>query len=152
MDILTGEIWLANMDLNYWSIVHPEGGDRVKGVDGGIIILASCEYYFIRVHKNLVQHSSNITSIRRSWFHVALTYSCFQRCSRVDHTQNFMHPANSRIREFLDKIKFNEKIILILNRSEQLSKIKENKNSWFFKNPRRFIPCIVKNKQVWQHL
>ena len=26
---------------------------------GGIVILASCEYHFIRVHKNLVQHPCN---------------------------------------------------------------------------------------------
>ena len=30
---------------------------------GGIIIQASCEYRFIRVHKSLVQHPSNYISI-----------------------------------------------------------------------------------------
>ena len=30
---------------------------------GVIVILASYEHYFIRVHKNLVQHPSNIISI-----------------------------------------------------------------------------------------
>ncbi len=32
-------------------------------MDGGIVILASCEYHFIRVNKNLVQHPSNNISI-----------------------------------------------------------------------------------------
>ena len=36
------------------------GGDGVKGVDGGIIILASCEFTsYIKVYVNLVQHPSN---------------------------------------------------------------------------------------------
>ena len=35
----------------------------VKGVDGDIVILASCKYYFIIVHKNLVHHPSNNISI-----------------------------------------------------------------------------------------
>ena len=37
----------------------------VKAVDiEGIVILASCKYYFIRVHENVVQHPSyNISSI-----------------------------------------------------------------------------------------
>ena len=26
---------------------------------GGIVILAICEYHFIRIHENLVQHPSN---------------------------------------------------------------------------------------------
>ncbi len=38
------------------------GGDEIKMVDGGIVILASCEYHFIRVHENLVQHPSNFIS------------------------------------------------------------------------------------------
>ena len=29
----------------------------------GIVILASCEYYFIRIHENLVQHPRNNISI-----------------------------------------------------------------------------------------
>ena len=29
----------------------------------GIVILASCEYHFLRVHENLVQHQSNKISI-----------------------------------------------------------------------------------------
>ena len=39
------------------------GGDVVKGVDGGMIISASCKYHFIRVHKKLVQHPSITISI-----------------------------------------------------------------------------------------
>ena len=30
---------------------------------GRIVILASCEYHFIRVHENVVQHPINNTSI-----------------------------------------------------------------------------------------
>ena len=30
---------------------------------GDIVILASCEYHFIRVHENMVQHPSNNISI-----------------------------------------------------------------------------------------
>ena len=33
--------------------------DGVKELEGGIIILASCEYPFIRLHENLVRHLSN---------------------------------------------------------------------------------------------
>ena len=44
-----------------------------KGVKcGGIVILASCEHHFIRVHENLVHHPSNNISViimihRRTW-------------------------------------------------------------------------------------
>ena len=38
------------------------GGNWVKKVDG-IVILASCEHNFIRVHESLVQHPSNNISI-----------------------------------------------------------------------------------------
>ena len=53
------------MDLLYWSVRSSSwrGGDGVKGVDGGIVILVSCEHHFIRVHENLVQHPSNNISI-----------------------------------------------------------------------------------------
>ena len=43
------------MDLIYW-LVRAYSRDGVKGVDNGIFILANCEYYFIRVHKNPVQY------------------------------------------------------------------------------------------------
>ena len=33
------------MDIIYWSVVHPGG-------DGGIVILASYKFHFIRVHHN----------------------------------------------------------------------------------------------------
>ena len=56
MYILTREnlspIYLANMYLVYYSLF-------IQGVDWGIITLAGCENYFIRVHENLVQHPSN---------------------------------------------------------------------------------------------
>ena len=66
VDILTGKklslIKLAIMDLIQWSVrsYNRRGGN---GDDGSIIILASCEHHYIRVHINLVQHSSNNISI-----------------------------------------------------------------------------------------
>ena len=33
-------------------------GDRVKD-EMGCIVIASCQYHFIRMHENLVQHPSN---------------------------------------------------------------------------------------------
>ena len=48
------------MDIIYWSVRSSNRrGNKVKGVDGGIFILASCEYHFIRVHENLGQDPSN---------------------------------------------------------------------------------------------
>ena len=61
MDILTGKKMLSIIG----QFVHPRGGDRLKGVDGGIVILASSEKYFIRVQENLVQHPSNDISITK---------------------------------------------------------------------------------------
>ena len=55
---------LANMDLIYWSVCSSSrrGGDWLKGVDWGIVILASCKHHFIKVHENLEQHPiSNIS-------------------------------------------------------------------------------------------
>ena len=54
------------MDIIYWSVrlSSKRGGVGVKGFDGGIILLASCEYYFIRVHKNQGQYQSNNIFIR----------------------------------------------------------------------------------------
>ena len=46
---------LANMDI----IPLQVGRGLGKEVVGGIVILASCEYHFIRVYENLVQHPSN---------------------------------------------------------------------------------------------
>ena len=39
----------------------------VKGVDGGIVILASCEHHFISVHKNnkILINSTNTTILAR---------------------------------------------------------------------------------------
>ena len=34
--------------------VHPVLGDGIKGLDGGIVFLASYEFHFIRVHDNLM--------------------------------------------------------------------------------------------------
>ena len=35
----------------------------IEKVDGGIVILSSCKYHFIKVNENLMQHPSNHTSI-----------------------------------------------------------------------------------------
>ena len=59
---MTGEnlssISVANMDLIYWlvcsSIRRDWMGEREWMGMGGIVISASCEYYFIRVHENLM--------------------------------------------------------------------------------------------------
>ena len=55
------------MVLNYWSVRSSisRGGDGVKGLDGGIVILASCEFHFISEHENLLQHPSNNISIAK---------------------------------------------------------------------------------------
>ena len=40
--------------------VHSEGGEmRVKGMDGGIVILANCKFHFFRENENLVYYPSN---------------------------------------------------------------------------------------------
>ena len=59
---------IAKMDLTYVSV--RSSSRRVGGWwGGGIVFLASCEHYFIRVHEYLVQHPSNNISI-------ILTYPC----------------------------------------------------------------------------
>ena len=45
------------------SFIQLEGRGWGKRMDGGIVILASCEYQFFRVYENLVQHTSNNISI-----------------------------------------------------------------------------------------
>ena len=53
------------MDIIYWSVQSSSRsrGDWVNGLIWGIVILASCEYHFIRAHANLVQYPSNYISI-----------------------------------------------------------------------------------------
>ena len=53
------------MELVYWSdrSSSMSGGDGVKGMDGGIVIVASCKHHFIRVYENLVQHKRNNTMV-----------------------------------------------------------------------------------------
>ena len=68
---MTGEIVVnlgANMELIHWSVrlTSRRGEDGVKGMDGCIVILASCKYHFIRLHENMVQHPSNNISINKS--------------------------------------------------------------------------------------
>ena len=69
MDIITGEkllsITLLTCNTFIGQFVHPVGGDW-KGYVGlmvGIVILASCEYHFLREQENVVQHPSNNISI-----------------------------------------------------------------------------------------
>ena len=69
MDIMTGgklsSIWLANMKLIYWSVRSSgrRGGDEIKRVDGVIVILARCDFHFIREYENLVKDPSKDISI-----------------------------------------------------------------------------------------
>ena len=44
------------MNLIYWPV---HSCSRMRGWMGCIVILASCEYHFNRVHENLEQHPSN---------------------------------------------------------------------------------------------
>ena len=73
MDILTVEnlssIKVANIDLINWSVrlsSRKELDELKRGWILGVVISASCEFYFIRVHKNLVQHPINNKSINSS--------------------------------------------------------------------------------------
>ena len=50
---------LLTWNLFIGQFIYPVGGDGVKEVDKRYRNLASYEYHLIRVHKNLVQHSSN---------------------------------------------------------------------------------------------
>ena len=58
---MCGYIDRENLSLIYWLV--PSSRRRGKGVDKDIVNLASCGYYFIRVHENLVQHPNNNKSI-----------------------------------------------------------------------------------------
>ena len=57
------------MNLSHWTVRSSSrrGGDKVKRVDGGIVILASCKHHFIRVFANLEQHPSILAYIFTSW-------------------------------------------------------------------------------------
>ena len=48
-------------------ILLVRGGGGIQLVGGSIVIAASREYYFIRVHENLMQHPSNNISIWIVW-------------------------------------------------------------------------------------
>ena len=91
VDILTGEnlasIQLANMDLIYWTVrLFSWDGIGVKGVEGGIVILASWELHFIRVHENLVQHPCNNISILQNCLFILL-YTCVLQSKFLPPTQ-----------------------------------------------------------------
>ena len=60
MDILTGE-FLSSTEIAYiyWSVRSSSRREGLGLRGWNIVILASCEYQFIRVHENLVQHQSN---------------------------------------------------------------------------------------------
>ena len=64
MDIVTGEICRKFRLLMWTPFVgqfrHPV---RIVEMDRSIVILASCEFHFSRVHENLVQHPNNNISI-----------------------------------------------------------------------------------------
>ena len=68
MDILTGKkIRLLQWVSFIGQFVYPVEGEGMgyRVLMGGIIILASCEYQFNKVHENLVQHPSNNISINK---------------------------------------------------------------------------------------
>ena len=60
-------IWVANMDIPYWLVHSYSRWGGGKGLDRNIVILASCEYRFLRVPENLVQHPSNNIRGPLSW-------------------------------------------------------------------------------------
>ena len=65
VDIMTGEILPLVQLACIGQFVHPVGMElMVQGLwTGWIVILANCEYYFIREHENLVQYPTNNISI-----------------------------------------------------------------------------------------
>ena len=71
VDILTrvnlSPIQLSNMDLVYRSVRSSS-----RRWMGSIIILASCEHNFIRLHDNLVHHPSNNISILKYSFKIPI--------------------------------------------------------------------------------
>ena len=56
-------IKVAKWTSYIYQFVRSLGGEGVKGVDEGIVILASYMFHFIRVHDNLVKGPSNNKSI-----------------------------------------------------------------------------------------
>ena len=66
VDILTGGKFVVNLACSFIGLfIHPVDGDGVG--KGCIIVLASYEHYFIKVHENLVQHPCNNISIYKPW-------------------------------------------------------------------------------------
>ena len=67
VDIMTGEncrqFKVADMDVIHWPVRISTGMGCGKGVNSGIVILASYKFRFISVHDNLVYDPSNIKSI-----------------------------------------------------------------------------------------
>ena len=53
------------MKLIYWLVRSSGrmGGDEIKRVDGVIVILARCDFHFIREYENLVKDPSKDISI-----------------------------------------------------------------------------------------
>ena len=56
-------IQLANTELVYCSLVNLVEGEWVDWGVGGMVILASYEFHFIRIHENMMQHPSNNISV-----------------------------------------------------------------------------------------
>ena len=67
-------IWISFID----QFVHPVGGQGI----GCNVILASCGYQFIRVHKNLEQHPSNTISITITTYSPPPRLSKIQNCTQ----------------------------------------------------------------------
>ena len=60
---MTGDVSISPLVYCLARLSSRRERDGVQGVDGGIFNLAICEYHFIRVYENLVQHPSNIISL-----------------------------------------------------------------------------------------
>ena len=62
--------------------------DGVKGIDGGLVILASCEDKVIRVHEALVQHPSNDISMNRGSLNPSKKLSVYPNQKNCNYSQN----------------------------------------------------------------
>ena len=99
---MTGE----KFGLLFWS-VH-SSSRRGKGVNGGKVILASCEYHFIVVYENLVQHpSNNILFIIKLIFWLTIHLAFFtiknNNCRHTDG-QKMHKQTNIRTDRYLSNI------------------------------------------------
>ena len=69
--MIISSLLLCVLQKLYVLYLHRGGGKRMARM-GVIVILASCQLYFIRVHKNLMQHPGNNTSIIISYILISI--------------------------------------------------------------------------------